>query len=153
TRVRRRMSTSAPSSVTRAPSGTGAKGFVTTLPSTRTRPCARAVSTSEAGSAPARPRARASQSPFAAFASRAAESPFGVFARRGTYFELSRFAVLASLLAAMLAQAPTVELEWSAPDSCPPREAVLASVQRRLGASPEARPIEAHVTLFESDGL
>jgi hypothetical protein len=76
----------------------------------------------------------------------------GVFARRGTRFELSRFAVLASLLAAVLAQSPVLELEWTAPPECPQRDTVLASVQRRLGASPPAPSLQARVTLVEQEG-
>jgi hypothetical protein len=60
--------------------------------------------------------------------------------------------VLASLLAAVVAQAPVVELEWSAPPDCPQRDVVLASVQRRLGASPPAPALQASVTLVEQDG-
>jgi hypothetical protein len=60
--------------------------------------------------------------------------------------------VLASLLAAVVAQAPVVELEWSAPPDCPQRDVVLASVQRRLGASPPAPALQARVTLVEEEG-
>jgi hypothetical protein len=44
------------------------------------------------------------------------------------------------LAAAVLAQTPALELEWDAPPPCPQRDAVLASVSRRLGHLDEPHP-------------
>src|SRR5581483_2119888 len=59
------------------------------------------------------------------------------------------------MMAAVLAQAPApaLQLEWSAPPQCPSREAVLASIERRLGSSPRGESISARVTLVEQGGV
>jgi hypothetical protein len=57
--------------------------------------------------------------------------------------------VLSWLLTAALAQAPDFHLTWTAPEGCPQRDEVLASVQRKLKRPPDALDVRGTITLLE----